>query len=250
MANFFSLPIADQVKLSQDSLFKYYGVTIPVTTEQSKNNLIKAQQSFTPAINQINSALWQGPLGPNGQPNPARAAAARAANNAPIPPEIKNQLTSLLPSGYTFDGTLGQFANALNAVSTSVNNVIQNEIQLRSMQNSYSYLQQLGLLKGTETLRELGTLVQVATKFGATLTAQWVAGKTSPNITGSINIVAKQAQYALGFSLLNSATFASNVQQAEGYTDTVNRETVQSAMSKIIGNPKVPTPTYNTPVIG
>ena len=130
------------------------------------------------------------------------------------------------------------------------NETIQNEIQLRSMQNSYSYLQQLGLLKGTETLRELGTLVQVATKFGATLTAQWVAGKTSPNITGSINIVAKQAQYALGFSLLNSATFASNVQQAEGYTDTVNRETVQSAMSKIIGNPKVPTPTYNTPVIG
>jgi hypothetical protein len=156
------------------------------------------------------------------------------------------EFVNILSSPTVWTGKQG----IINLTAILNNETIQNEIQLRSMQNSYRYLQQLGLLKGTETLRELGTLVQVATKFGATLTAQWVAGKTSPNITGSINIVAKQAQYALGFSLLNSATFASNVQQAEGYTDTVNRETVQSAMSKIIGNPKVPTPTYNTPVIG
>ena len=139
MTNFFSLPIADQAKLSQDSLFKYYGVTIPVTTEQSKNNLIKAKNSYVPLINQINSALWQGPIGPNGQPNPARAASAREANNSPIPNSIQNELSSVLPAGYTFDGTLGQLSNALNAMAASVDTIVQNPIQLPPMGAGVTY---------------------------------------------------------------------------------------------------------------
>jgi len=139
MTNFFSLPIAEQAKLSQDSLFKYYGVTIPVTTEQSKNNLIKAKNSYVPLINQINSALWQGPIGPNGQPNQARAASAREANNSPIPNSIQNELSSVLPAGYTFDGTLGQLSNTLNAMAASVDTVVQNPIQLPPMGAGVTY---------------------------------------------------------------------------------------------------------------
>ena len=139
MANFFSLPLVDQAKLSQNALFTYYGVTIPATTEQSKNNLIKAQNSFGPALNQINNLLWQGPITLGSGPDPARAARARAANNAPIPPEIKNGLTSLLPAGYTFDGTLGQLANTLNAMAESVNTVVQNQIQLPPMGAGVTY---------------------------------------------------------------------------------------------------------------
>ena len=139
MTNFFSLPIAEQAKLSQDSLFKYYGVTIPVTTEQSKNNLIKAKNSYVPLINQINSALWQGPIGPNGQPNQARAASAREANNSPIPNSIQNELSSVLPAGYTFDGTLGQLSNTLNAMAASVDTVVQNPIQLPPMGTGVTY---------------------------------------------------------------------------------------------------------------
>ena len=199
MANFFSLPIADQAKLAQDSLFKYYGVTIPVTTEQSKNNLIKAQNSYIPAINQINSALWQGPLGPNGQPNPSRAAAARAANNAPIPPEIKNQLVSLLPAGYTFDGTLGQFANTLNAVSTSVDNVIRNEIQLPPMGSGVTY-------NPNNTTPPVGTVVAPLTPTLPTNTTPATTTAPSTNASSSTisNILTAAAVIGGGALIVNA----------------------------------------------
>jgi hypothetical protein len=199
MANFFSLPIADQAKLAQDSLFKYYGVTIPVTTEQSKNNLTKAQNSYIPAINQINSALWQGPLGPNGQPNPSRAAAARAANNAPIPPEIKNQLASLLPAGYTFDGTLGQFANTLNAVSTSVDNVIRNEIQLPPMGAGVTY-------NPNNTTPPVGTVVTPTTPTIPTNTAPATTTAPSTNTSSSAisNILTAAAVIGGGALIVNA----------------------------------------------
>ena len=132
MPNFFSLPLTAQTQLSQDALLKYYGVTIPATTADSQNKLALALNAMVPLVNQINSALWQGPLGPGGfgQPDPGRAAAARAAYNSPIPPDIQNQLSALVPSGYSFEGTLGQFSVTLNAVYNSIDNLAKNPIQL------------------------------------------------------------------------------------------------------------------------
>ena len=199
MANFFSLPIADQAKLSQDSLFKYYGVTVPVTTEQSKNNLIKAQNSFGPALNQINNLLWQGPITLGSGPNPATAARARAANNAPIPPEIKNELTGLLPAGYTFDGTLGQLANTLNAMSASVDNVVRNEIQLPPTGAGVTY-------NPNNTTPPVGTVVTPTTPTLPTNTAPATTTAPSTNTSSSTisNILTAAAVIGGGALIVNA----------------------------------------------
>jgi hypothetical protein len=124
------------------------------------------------------------------------------------------------------------------------NETVQNKVQLYSMENNYEYLKQLGIITGSETTKIVGTLVQVATKYGATLAAAWAKGKATPAQSDQINITAKQALYAIGFSGLSIVTFANNTTQSTGYVDTVNRATLDFATTQIIGSPKIPSPNY------
>jgi len=231
MPNFFSLPIVDQAKLAQDALFKYYGVTIPVTTEQSKNNLIKAKNSYVPAINQINSALWQGPIGPNGQPDPARAASARAANNSAIPDSLKNQLSSLLPTGYTFDGTLGQLSNTFNAMSASVDLVIQNQTQLPPKGAGVTY-------NPTYTTPPVGTNVTAPTITPPVTTpATTTAPSTNPPSSILSNVLTAAAVVgggAIAVNALNNRVQNSTPTPVTTPTTTTTPEVPQTSPTNVV----------------
>jgi len=60
-----------------------------------------------------------------------------------------------------------------------------------------SQLKKLGVVTGLESAKNLGGLVQAASKFGVTDVAAWAAGKAPAGLVGQINDVAKSGQQAV-----------------------------------------------------
>lgn len=90
-------------------------------------------------------------------------------------------------------------------------------------------------------------LINVATKYGPQVADLWSKGLTLPSLSPTPDILGKASQYATNFVQGQLGSLVSGVKQAAGYVNTVNRATVDSAVTRIIGNPKVPPPTYAGP---
>jgi hypothetical protein len=104
-------------------------------------------------------------------------------------------------------------------------------------------------------------LINVATKYGPQVADLWSKGLTLPTLTPTPDIVGKASQYAANFAKgqLGAiqgqigaiqgqfSSLISGVKQGAGYVNTVNRATVDAAVTRIIGNAKVPTPNYTLP---
>ena len=63
------------------------------------------------------------------------------------------------------------------------------------------------------------------------------------NLGGLMDIGGFMSSFSFGSSESADA-LVSNTQPAPGYNRTVNRSTVDAAVARIIGNPKVPTPSF------
>jgi hypothetical protein len=122
-------------------------------------------------------------------------------------------------------------------------------------------------------------LINISTKFGPQVADLWSKGLTLPSLTPTPDILGKASQYAASFAkgqlgaiqgqlgaiqgqlgaipgqLSGQLTalqgqfgsLISGVKQGAGYVNTVNRATVDAAVTRIIGNAKVPTPNYTLP---
>jgi hypothetical protein len=132
--------------------------------------------------------------------------------------------------------------------------------------------------KITNTINaDIGALLTNGGKFGSVATAAWAQssrlfvnaqGQLSSAITGIGNnltalpgsltqlnvpsalqdVYGKAAQFSLNFSTGNffggGGDLISGTQLAAGFKNTVNRATVDSAVGRILGNPKIPTPSF------
>ena len=102
----------------------------------------------------------------------------------------------------------------------------------------------LGSAQGYAT-NALGSLSGLATGALGSLGTQ--AQSLLSNLGGSLDIFGKMSSFSVDFSLFSSDSLVSATKVAAGFSNTVNRQTVDSAVTRILGNPKIPTPSFEFP---
>ena len=144
-------------------------------------------------------------------------------------------------------------------------NVILNDIGLQTatqqglMENTFSQLKQAGVINGTEVSTTLGPIVNASTVYGVANTAQVLnntstATANAAATAAAVGVIGFIASSSFGgsFGSINQilsggrGALSSGTVPAIGYTNTVNRVNVNQAMKAIIGNPKIPTPYFQS----
>lgn len=91
----------------------------------------------------------------------------------------------------------------------------------------------------------LGNLSGLATGALGSLGTQ--AQSLLGNLGGSLDIFGKMSSFSVDFSLFSSDSLVSATKVAAGFSNTVNRQTVDAAVTRILGNAKIPTPSFEFP---
>jgi hypothetical protein len=167
-------------------------------------------------------------------------AAATGTNMTAIQAAAMRQTYSLLSSPTVWTGQNG----VSNLGSFLANEKLQEQTQQQLMSTTLSGLRRAGVVTGTETASELGPVLQTATKLGVAVTAAWSQGSPPPALTSVINNTIKNAQYSTNFISTAAAQLGSFGKAAQAATGTVNRSGVDSAVTSVVGDPKIDTPTF------
>ena len=91
----------------------------------------------------------------------------------------------------------------------------------------------------------LGSLSGLATGALGSLGTQ--AQNLLGSLGGSLDIFGKMSSFSVDFSLFSSDSLVSATKVAAGFSNTVNRQTVDAAVARILGNAKIPTPSFEFP---
>ena len=102
----------------------------------------------------------------------------------------------------------------------------------------------LGSAQGYAT-NALGSLSGLATGALGSLGTQ--AQALLGNLGGSLDIFGKMSSFSVDFSLFSSDSLVSATKVAAGFSNTVNRQTVDAAVTRLLGNAKIPTPSFEFP---
>jgi hypothetical protein len=94
----------------------------------------------------------------------------------------------------------------------------------------------------------LGGLTTLAS--GALTTIQDQAQTLLTNLGASLDVFGKMSSFSVDFSLFSSDSLVSPTKVAAGYSNTVNRQTVDAAVTRILGNSKIPAPIFEYPSPG
>ena len=114
-------------------------------------------------------------------------------------------------------------------------------------------LDKLSNLSVSDLTSKLPSASAITDKLGASATALagqiqgQVAGQAKALIgqaQGQVNALIGQAQGQFNSLLAQGDSLVSNVQKAAGFANTVNRATVDTAFTKILGSAKIPTPSF------
>jgi hypothetical protein len=95
-------------------------------------------------------------------------------------------------------------------------------------------------------IADLGGLLATAGKFGVDDAVAWAKGKLPalPDISGLMDSLAKQGQFAVNFSDFKLPAALAGVIPAEGFAGTIDRSTLNAATAKLIGSDKIPLPKF------
>ena len=150
------------------------------------------------------------------------------------------KLTSVLNSPSVWTGKSG--INSLTNFTSSVN--IQSLTQQNIMSDGLKQLKSQGVITGTESVEQLGSLVQSTSKFGADAVKSWTDGTASPELTSAINNVSKDAQYAVNLVTSQLPTGGAIPFNTAGEVGTIDRKKLDSAFTGILGSAKIPLPDF------
>ena len=128
-----------------------------------------------------------------------------------------------------FNSTLGSAQGVLNNVTGQAQGLLTGAI---------------GSAQGYAT-NALGSLSGLATGALGSLGTQ--AQSLLSNLGGSLDIFGKMSSFSVDFSLFSSDSLVSATKVAAGFSNTVNRQTVDAAVQRILGNAKIPTPSFEFP---
>lgn len=74
-----------------------------------------------------------------------------------------------------------------------------------------------------------------------------LASDSLGSLTSGLDLAGKMSSFSIDFSIFSNSGLASKVQKAPAFTNTVDRATVDVAVQQVLGNPKIPTPTFEIP---
>lgn len=166
------------------------------------------------------------------------------------------------------------------------NEKIQSITQSKVFEQGYKVLQKTGAVQALQN-SQLGSALMTASKFSPEAAAGFVTGKLGDFANGAINNisgivagkindftgqingafstalnissiadVAKLGQFAVSFASTLGSLFGSGgllskgIKIAQGFDQTVNRITVNQAVSSVIGNAKIPIPNFGAALAG
>jgi hypothetical protein len=153
---------------------------------------------------------------------------------------VNRQLNTVLSSPAIWAGK-----DQINGITQ----VLGNEtLQTKSVQSTFKagldQLSQLGATVGAAGGAQLGALASAASKFGASAAADWAKGAAPAALVGPMNSLAKNAQQAVALVDSSLKNFGGVPFNPAGKIGTVDRATLNSAFAQVLGNPKIPVPTF------
>lgn len=168
----------------------------------------------------------------------------KAASLGVSPEEVAKQRKALetLASPGVWTGTSGVVG--LNSLLS--NQQLQNTTQQKLMSTALKGLQSAGVASGQESANILGPLVQSAAIFGVASTTAWVKNVANTAVKTAITQTVKNAQYTTNFMDTKASSLIGFGKTAEAATDTVNRQIVDNSVKTLLGDTKIPAPTYKT----
>lgn len=157
-------------------------------------------------------------------------AAAAAANN--IATTLQGDIGALMLNG-------SKFGTALTAGWAAADQAVSSLSSLSGDQLTGLILDPVGTL----TKNAVGAVTDIAN--GAIDGAKALVGDAK----AQLDSLGKAAQSAINFVETTLSGLVAGVQKAAGFTNTVNRATVDAAVTRIIGADKISTPTFELPSI-
>lgn len=151
--------------------------------------------------------------------------------------------TEILSSPSVWTGQAGVTSAAALLVDPNLQDAVQSDLYQTSLQN----LRSAGIVTGQEDPAKLAGLVQAGSKYGATTVKSWVNGTIdNAPLVDNINKLVRGGQYAVNLANQKISEAIKGYSTVPlGSTNTVNRTSIDNAVSDIIGNAKVPTPSFS-----
>jgi hypothetical protein len=153
-----------------------------------------------------------------------------------------NSLTSVLNSPTVWTGK-----NGINNIDSLLGSVpSQDKIQQTLMNTGLNSVQSLGIPINSLNPGQLaGTALNAAKSAKDTLA--WASGSAPSNIKSAFDSEARGAEFAVEFAdeKIDSAMSGEEVPDAASYT--VDRKTLNAAVTRIVGNKKIPSVNYEEP---
>lgn len=143
------------------------------------------------------------------------------------------------PSVWTGKKNVGGLDQLLGDVR--LQSLTQNEIMLGALDG----LKQAGALSGREAPEQLASMVQLGSKFGVGNAVSWVQGQAPADVINQMNAAAKNAQFSVNLSDKLAESGQALKKSAEGFKATVNRANVNKAFADVLGDPKIPIPSFS-----
>ena len=152
-----------------------------------------------------------------------------------------DQIQSVLgnPAVWTGKKNVGGLDQLLGDVK--LQSLTQNEI----MTSALDGLKQAGALSGKEAPEQLASMVQLGSKFGVGNAVSWLQGQAPADLINDMNAAAKNAQFSVNLSDKLAESGQALKKSAEGFKATVNRASVNKAFADVLGDPKIPIPSFS-----
>jgi len=152
-----------------------------------------------------------------------------------------SQIQSVLgnPAVWTGKKNVGGLDQLLGDVK--LQSLTQNEIMVGALDG----LKQAGALSGREAPEQLASMVQLGSKFGVGNAVSWVQGQAPAEVINQMNAAAKNAQFSVNLSDKVAESGQALKKSAEGFKATVNRANVNRAFADVLGDPKIPVPSFS-----
>jgi len=164
--------------------------------------------------------------------------------------DVKNMVTGKLDSLKSSGAAgLGDFKSSLSAVGVDVKTgsvpAVDAAFASGGISGATSSLGRvIGSVSSSGTAK-LGGLLENASKFGAGTATDWAKGALpSGNLAASMNSLARQGEFAVNFPEMKLPSAVTGPAPLGAFGGTVDRSTLDSAMSKIVGSGKIGLPAF------
>lgn len=171
---------------------------------------------------------------------------ASGGNTSPEQVAKNRQLTTFL-SPAVFTGKSG----AVNLKSIVNDDIIQDTIQGEVLKQNFEKLSQSGLTNRLKDPTQLSAALQTASTFDIKTAENLVKGLGIDNVA-EVKSVARAAEFAKSLSakfadsLIAKSPLETSIKIPKVATNTVDRSTVDASLVAILGNSKIPVPTFTT----